>query len=593
MKRSLLAAAVFAAFSPTIAAKTYTLQELDSYNSAKHSYATDINDAGEVIGVARTVYNLPIDLSVIDFEDATLTRGYDNYVRLAEEIEKEVTFTLADIEAGTINADAQQFLLDFFEAVRSDPRWQKVLEPIAIDFKNGTGEQVLFDVENDDYQGLTRSTYNQLNSVSEDGVKVGFGSAPYEKIAFTPDSENAEEETHHVRDFINRAVIVDKEGNVIELAPEFATYGGLSKASQIRKTDSGYIVVGNQSIGTSDTQQELVDDTCDGKNQALQNCYERFINNSLPLYHNRATMWVLDDNLNVTETINLGLGLTPTEDDDRALLSQAITVNSTGTAGGYSHVRWRDTDGVVINPVYFKNGEVFSFVDQQEYTAGGQVNAIATVNNGQIGNQEIITGYAVKTFSGINKTKFFYHNVDENKTYYPQDFFEASNSIARDINVNGIIVGDAQVKPTSSGNERYEGFIYDTNLIGQTDSSGNEVNPFVNVNDLLPCYDADGETAFPYTVAELTAINDKNEIVGIATKTVQKKDAFGELVVDKNGEPEFESIIVSVKLTENPNGEPESCKTPEQEKYERQGASLSWLGMLLLPLVSWRRRRNG
>ena len=110
----------------------------------------------------------------------------------------------------------------------------------------------------------------------------------------------------------------------------------------------------------------------------------------------------------------------------------------------------------------------------------------------------------------------------------------------------------------------------------------------VNLNDLLPCYEEDGETRFKYTVAEAKSINNNNEIFGVATKTVEKTDSFGNVVVDVNGNIEYESVAVAVKLTPI-DGSVEECPAEEIEQYERQSASFPWYALLLLPFAAARR----
>ena len=76
---------------------------------------------------------------------------------------------------------------------------------------------------------------------------------------------------------------------------------------------------------------------------------------------------------------------------------------------------------------------------------------------------------------------------------------------------------------------------------------------------------------------------------GVATKTVEKRDTLGGVVTDINGNIEFETVAVAVKLTPLENGEIEDCAPPEAEFFERSSASTSWLALFLLPLIGIRR----
>lgn len=579
MKYKLLAAAVFAAITPQVQGATpYVLEELGNLSYAKHAFVTDMNEAGQAIGMAQGVFDIHIDTDELDFEDPLLTRDYDDYVRELENIDEEVTFTLEDIQNGTINGDAQQFLQDFLRKNYTDSRYQKISGNeryefnIAVEFNSPTIEQIFFDVEDADYDGLTRSVENIYTAISEDGVKVGWGSAPYTKVQFTPDGDT-ESETHYIREFTKRAFIITPSGERVELLPIEQNYGGISLATDIKKVDEGYIVSGISSVSIASDAQELVDERCDGEKLPVEVCYEDFITTTRnTLYSRHATKWILDNNYNVIDTIDLGIGIVPDEEEQKdAWLSSALALNSNDIAVGYSVVRYRDGDNITLYPVYFTDGDVVEFIDEENYRPGGRAVAINNAN--------VITGYAIERIEGTDRNKFFYHDIATGETHFPKDFFKSSSAVANDINDNGLIVGQGEVETTSSASRRQEGFIYNIN----TES-------FTNLNDLLPCYASDGETAYPYVVSEAIGINNDGTVYGTATKTVDKRDAQGNVVVDNTGKVEQESIVVPVKLTYNPDGVADTCPPKEKETYERQGASTGLIGLLLLPLVAIRRR---
>ena len=580
MKYKLLAAAIFAAIAPQVQGATpYVLEELGNLDNAKHAYVTDMNDAGQAIGVASVPFDIQIDITALDFEDDTsLQREYDFRKDYFESIDEEITFTLEDIENGEINGDAQDFLQDFLRSKYEDTTYQKISESLtseynlAVQYGANPVEKVIFDVEDPDYSGLTRSVENIFNSISEGGAIAGWGSAPFEKVAFTPDGEN-EVETHYIRDFTKRGFVMTPSGESIVLEPTEATYGGISVATQILKVADGYLVTGETSVSIAPDSQEALDDNCDGDNIPVAACHENYVTStSRALYNRHATMWRLDNDFNVIETIDLGIGIEPDEDEAKdAWRSMALAANENEIAVGYSVVRYRDGDAITVYPVYFKDGEVVEFVDEEDYRPGGSAAAINKNN--------IITGSVVERIEGTDRTKFFYHNIDTNESFFPTDFFKSSSSVANDINDNGLIVGQGEVETTTSANRRREGFLYDINT-----------ETFTNINDLLPCYASDGETPYPYVLAEAIGIKNDGTIYGAATKTVDKRDAQGNVVVDKDGQVEKESIVVPVKLTFNPDGVAETCPTKEQETYERQGASMNPLGLLLLPLLALRRR---
>jgi hypothetical protein len=576
MKYTLLAATVMAVIAPKVQGTTpYTLEELGNLSNAKHSYVTASNESGQAVGVATIPYDITVDTSALDFQDDNdLIKSYNDLKDYLVRIEEEITFTLEDIENGTINGDAQQFLQDFLKARVSDSEYQKISQGtsfefnLAVDYNNTPGEVLIFDIEDADYNGLTRSVENVFTGISEDAVKVGWGSAPYSKISFT---NNDEEETHYIRDFTRRGFIITNTGERIDLNPTDSEYGGISVATDILKVSDGYLITGETSVSIASDPQELIDDNCDGDDRPVEVCYESYVTSSNnALYNRHATVWRLDNDFNIIDVVDLGLGITPdAEEAEKARRSVALSVNQNEVAVGYSNVRYRDRDFITSYPVYFENGNVVEFIDEEEYEPGGAANAINSEN--------VITGYSVKRINNGNRNKFFYHDISTGETVFPTDYFNSSASIANDINDSGWIVGQGEVE-TSSNFRRSEGFLYKI-----------DDNTFTNINSLLPCFSSDGDDYFPYVLGQANVINNDGTIYGAATKTVDKRDAQGNVVVDSDGNVEQESIVVPVKLTLNPNGVAADCVEPEQETYERQGASTSFL-WLLLPLFALRRR---
>ncbi|NNG43793.1 DUF3466 family protein [Pseudoalteromonas sp. NEC-BIFX-2020_002] len=578
MKYKLLAASILATISTSALSATYKLTELESYDGAKKNYISDVSNSGHIIGLAENLYNFPIDVSYINFELDLIKTAYSNTKANYEEINKEITFTLDEIKnenAAALNPDAHAFMLSFLASQANNPDYQKIGRFVGINYLNSSAqEQVLFDISSVDYDGLTRSVNNLYNAVSEDGVSVGWGTAPYDKTTFTADGET-EEETQFVRDFISRGIILSPSGAEVPLIPEFSEHGGISTANDIVKTNSGYVVVGQVSTGIPADRQKNIDDSCDGKDELVSVCIERLNithQRSGGLFDKRAVMWTLDDNLNITKTQELGLGFTPEDDESEsfAYSSNAIAVNGKDIAVGYSSVRYYDRASTIISlPAYYKDGKVTEIVNQEDGWVEGQASAISENN--------IIVGYASKQIDGAQRYKLFYHDIASNSTVFPTDYFSSSSSFANSINDNGYIVGEGETDVYNTSNRRREGFLY---KIGD--------DKITNLNDLLPCYELDGETRYKYTVSEARVINNDNEIFGVATKTVEKTDSLGGVVRDTNGDIEYESVPVPIKLTPI-NGEVESCSDPATETYERQSASFPWYTLLLLPLVGLRR----
>ncbi|WP_419148219.1 DUF3466 family protein [Pseudoalteromonas 'SMAR'] len=570
MKFKLLAASVAVALSQQAAAATYQLTELPRHDNSKYSYITDANEAGDIIGHASNLFGVKIDVSYIDFEDSTIQSEYDTYESRLEAIDEEITFTLDDIEnnnAANTNAQAHTFMLLYLSNRGNSLQFQKVIRTVSLSFTNNSAEEfVVFDKQSPDFEGLTRSVVNYLTSVSEDGVISAWGSAPYEKITFTPEGET-EEETYFVRDWRERGVVISPSNQRVELEPEFSQYGGTSKATDISQlADGGYVVVGQSSIGLAQTSQEAIEDNCDGVDEPMEVCVKLLGN----IYHQRAYQWTLDSDFTIIDTQDLGLAFTPDDDDERAYSSIAMAVNNSGMAVGYSRARRQSDDELLLyeQAVIYQNGEHKRIKEVEYYSEYSK--AIDVNDNGIVVG---VVGRKGRT-SNFDTTGFYYDTQTDTYNTIPS-YFEGAEVDITDINNNGFVIGQAEVEKSGS-NRRREAFIYE---IG--------AEAAINLNTLLPCRSDD----FPYTIAEAVKITDDNKVYAIATKTVERRNSLGEVEKDSNGEIEYESVTLPVLLTPI-SGEVEDCTPPEAETYERNSASWSWLSLLALPLVMLRRRRK-
>ncbi|WP_017218699.1 DUF3466 family protein [Pseudoalteromonas sp. NJ631] len=573
MKFKLLAASVAVALSQQAAAATYQLTELPRHDNSKYSYVSDANEAGDVIGHASNLFGVKIDVSYIDFDDSALKNYYDSTKKQYELIEEEITFTLEDIQnndAANTNAQAHAFILSY---VMNSSRvvsqeYQRIERAISLTYNNNTAEEfVVFDEQSPDYEGLTRSVTNYLTSIAEDGTIVGWGSAPFKKITFTPEGET-EEETYFVRDWRNKGILVTPAGEKIRLEPAFTEYGGLSLATDIKQTaDGGYIIVGQSSTSLSQRATENIEDSCDGVDEPVDVCIQRLTSP----YHTRAYKWTFDNDFNLVSATDLGLGFTPDEDDERAYSSMAVATNGTGLTVGYSRARRQSNDDLLPyeQAVYFTNNEIKRIKEVESFIEYSQ--AVDVNDNGTIVG-------VFGRFTGGSRdydSTGFYFNANTAEFKEMPAYFEGSATAITDINNNGFVVGQG-VTEKSGSNRRREAFLYE---IG--------AEKLVNINSLLPCKN----DSFPYTIAEAVKITDDNKIYAIATKTVERRNTLGEIEKDSKGETEYESVSLPVLLTPI-SGEPESCRPPEAETYERQSASWSWLSLLALPLVALRRRRK-
>ncbi|MBQ4845582.1 DUF3466 family protein [Pseudoalteromonas sp. MMG005] len=581
MKHTLIAASIFAGLSGQALAATYQLTELPRHEGAVHSIVSDANENGQIIGAATRLFNLPIDVSYIDFDkdDTAIKTAYDQEKSRYELIDETITFTLEDVKNGaaSTNADANNFMLGFLSRQSNSAEYQKLTDRIALTVSpTFADEKVLFDVQSSELNSLTRSVGNNLAAISDDGVMVGWGSAPFSKTEFTPKDEN-EAKTFFVRDWSYRGIVINTAGEKFTLEPAFTEHGGASIATDIERLETGgYVVVGYASVGITTQRQEGYDDRCKGEDRPLQACVwleERRVANldGLPTFYDlRAYQWTLDDNFAVVSAKELGVGAVRKDNEDNTIYSAAMAINNSDIAAGYSITRFDNDINARVVPGYFKDGQ-FSEIGERDawYKTGKAVD---------INNNNVVVGHRAEVSrSTIQKAVGFYYDINADKFTDIPTYFNGSEMVINDINDAGYVVGQGEIEKNGN-NQRREGFIY---------KLGDE--NIVNINSLLPCKDASGQ-AFPYTIAEAVKITESNKIYAIAVKTVERRDRLGAVEKNSKGEIEYESATLPVLLTPT-NGEVEQCAAPEVETYERQSGSFSVFAFLTLPLV-WLRRRK-
>lgn len=573
MKRTILAASILSLLSGTALAATYQLTELPRHQNSKNTFISDVNEAGDIIGAASYLYDIPIDVTYLNFEDGSLVDSYNKYVDAQKLINQEVTFTLEDIKNGVWdnNADAKAFMLSYIGGRESSYEFQKLSDRIGLKITATTADElVLFD-EITDFSGTySRSVANYLTSITEDSVIAGWGSAPYKKDIFS--KAGNDDKTVFVRDWSSRGLVITPNGQRVILEPEFATYGGYSIVTDIVKLDSGnYLAVGSSSVSVPENRQKNYDENCDGIDEPVQVCAWNYQRGNF--YNAEAYQWELDQNFNVISKKKLGIGITRQDDEKDAFYSLALATNKKGIAVGYSDARNEEGDNkyAYSQAGYYKDGNFVRIHQHESYIQGSK--AI------DINDQNIIIGnYFEQYGSQVRKKVGFYFDLNTDSYNEIPAFFNGSKSFVRDINNDGMIIGQGEIEKNTSV-PKYEAFLYQ---IG--------AEKLTNINDLLPCKAADG-SAFPYTIAEATKITDSGKIYANATKTVERRDRLGQVMKDSDGNIEKEAVTVPVLLTPVAGGSIEECTPPEAEVYERQSASFGFFSLFALPLL-WLRRRK-
>jgi hypothetical protein len=601
MKLSRISLAVLpllTAFS-TLAA-VYQVEELEPNAISKATFAAALNNQGNAIvtgqgfaqsqlrdGTIRSAVNFinfPLDISTINFESVAITT-----ILTAEQIE--------DAKSGIYDAtvlNALSVLLGANEQLGNQPVGRTVA--ISQPGNSPTSAIPLRDVNQ------LRSNDEFINDVNEQGVVVGIASAPYSKQEFTPappaDAENEEPETPETITIwqpepgFKYGVAVTNNGPVTLLPPYTELGGGFSQAFSVNNQN---LAAGSGSVSLPEDVKTSLATTCNGNNEPVVYCLNReleirdgtFFDLKAQIYRNqtvvvpngyseRAMLWQVqaDGSAIISQTFGFlgekGTGAVHQIDDDSAIryTSAATAVNDNNIAVGYSvysdserSILFSDGFGQEFRQLYvaphatlYRDGQVSDMIDPAQWLA-----SVAT----DINNNNIVTGYAIKTINGARRDKFFYYDVSADTVLFPNDFFASSSSIPADINDNGQIVGRAEIITGGTTDRRQHGFIYDINS-----------DTFLDLNSLVGC-NAD------FTIIDAQAINNNGEILATVLQALPQLDAKGQPLLDESGNPLLAEQAKAIKLLPIANGEPENCNT-EQDTYERNAGSFGSIGLFLL-----------
>ncbi|MFD2166696.1 DUF3466 family protein [Thalassotalea euphylliae] len=555
--KSLVAVGVASAISIANAA-TYTIVDKGDVSSLKYTYTQQENASSETAISGTELYNFPVQFDELDEDD------YDSIVNLADATH-EIVLALENIEneellrAGTPTANDFAWTVRWLSG-RNNNFYQRVGDQVAM-INDGieTKEVVVFDEPFEGTDTLTRSVSDFANGISDRGWLYGNGSAPYLPLVFT--DSDGDDDTWWLRDFNTRAFVsVDNGESVIPvLPPETSFYEGESAILDMR----GLIAVGYASVSTNPEIVERIEDETGG-------CADPDVVDDIPylacvqnlsanLYNLNAYIWRFDESGNIVDEEALGILVTPAEGDDRTYQSFGQAVNSQGVVVGYSHAWIDETETTPGNnedrwfyAFVYKDGEMVSLTrDHSEYYDSRAYD---------INDAGIAVGHARTSVNGRIRSKFYYIDTnvpsEELQLIFPEDFFTGSSSTARAINEQGFVVGEGEVETQNSELRRTHGFLYDIN---------NET--FTDLNDFLSCDSA-------YTIIEARDINELNEISATAIVKVPRRDSYGELMFDDNGDQLVEDVVRAVTMKPI-DGEIEDCSEVE-EKVERNGASFGF-----------------
>lgn len=571
-----LAAAVVVALSGTAQADTFQFTEIEPPENLRNLIPAAINNSGQVAAVGR----FPKD---IDIRLEWITPEMRSQAGIPQDTEEEVVESITEAQYNRLIP----LLEDRFN---SNLRNQRIGTNRAVTY-NGTTEVYQFFNDTDPATPeLENAVESSLYQVNENGVYVGYGSAPYRPLVHTYtteiDGEETEiEQTFFERDFISRGVwLWDGQIKTVE-PPEQEALGGESAILDINENN---LAVGYASVGISPSAQEDIDN-CTGETDAVETrpdfaCvwnlwylrqsssitylrssqFDRTqITGNNSIYDVHAFMWQLDANGDVISATDLGtLGERNEEEDDLDYSSYAYAVNNNGIAVGQSWTYYNGNTNIRVKmPVYFQDGEAFPITLDERYRWGAAVD---------INDNGLVVGYVKRLVNDtLRDVPFTYDlSVSEPELVELDSFFIGSAAVVTAVNNSGVIVGSAEVEATISGNRRRAGFMMDTTADNME---------MINLNDTISC-DTD------YFIVSAEDINDNGQVVATALVNVS--------YTDDNGNRQIRTDTKTLKLDPT-GGELNDCRQ-EQEQVERSGAAtglFSVLGMLLIGgLITIRQR---
>lgn len=527
-------------------AAVYQVQELPEVSTVRSQFGAAMNDNGDVVGSASFIYNFPVDISAVNFENTTITGSLT-----AEEI--------AQAKLGNINGKIQGVLLSYLANNTSDYSVQRYSDIQAFNLSTGTQIKVR-------EQATVPTNREYVYDINSSGNAIAVATTTFSKQSFTP----AATETTPSPVTVNlwtpaaahiKSYVVNGNSVVALPIPYEEKGGGFALAQKISETN---YIAGSGSVSMLDTTIESVDKTCDGKVQPVAICQYTFAVGSS--YIERALVWKMNEAGQISAPVQYGF-IGPAIEGAAAsnYISRAVSVNDAGIAVGSSSYTDASRNILSTHATVYAESEVSAIVDPLEWN-------FSSAND--INNSNLVVGSANKVINGVQRNKFFIFDYNTKTVKFPTDFFASSNSVPAAINDNNMVVGVAEILPVDSTTRRQVAFLYDA-----------EAETFTDLNTLLPCNSS-------INLVEAKDINNNNEILANAVVSVEQRDAKGEVVKDSAGNPLKENVTRPVKLVPIPNGTVDSCNQPQEQTYERKGGSSGLFSLLLLPLLMLRRRKS-
>ncbi|WP_371193108.1 DUF3466 family protein [Glaciecola sp. SC05] len=522
-------------------ATAYDVQELPVTELSGSQFGSSIDNSGLILTTLINPFSPPIDMTLFDVANFPLLTDPD-----------------AAAQGEFNNNDYAQIVNTYRQNAVSFSTFGQKLANQVIYQTDGTDAQYVFgfDEEQTNTDGFTFGMNTRVAGSANGAYIVGNGSSLF--TARDVMSSDGTEFTIVIADVLNRG-FVQFDGQVNPLLPLDMTLEGFSSASAINENLQ---VAGVSSVGVRDLITSGIENCAsDDLTIPVEACIYELKTRSQEQFVRRATVWQLDAQGQVVSTTAYDLDFTLDEDELRNFTNEAVAINNSGVAVGTGTVLFNN-QGVTAAMV-FENGTTRRLLDDDSLLP----NFATSIND-----QGIVVGYQIQAINGQGRAKFFTYDLNTETLTFPDDFFASSSTFPRDINSDGIVVGDAEIDASQSQRRR-GGFVYNP----QTDE-------FIDLNTLIPC-----DT--PYSIVAANSINDSGVIVADAAVLRSAKNVRGQPFLDADGNEILETAVVALKLTPNGADAPDCSVDGEEDPNEvRQGASNSMIFILFLTGLALFRR---